>query len=811
MSTELTGEADGDSSYDPYEAARLDVIASSEQTDIINAAYAGATTSGTAAVESPPGLSTNSPNRRQSNPLSNFSSYTYQLTLYMISPDAYSAFNESGRKNVRTAGTNGDIGLEAYILAQSGGINNKSNTRAPGFELDYYIDDFKTVTTTSGESSGTASNVTSMSFNIYEPYGFSFITKLRNASDSIVANSKLPNIQDSNNPLRQFFLLSVRFQGYDINGKAVTGADAFATDTYNPNSAGVFERFYDIVIQDMKFKIDGKATVYQIKATSIAPYVGYGIKKGRFDHTVNIVAETVEEALGGGPPGVARKSGVIGLLDKLNMDQQNYAKEIGPTGEKTTRIANEYSLEFIGMSDRLRKSIIATDTDKSTWPMSLANNVIESNDAIAVTTIPNSSQRSLTFKNDTAIIQAIQIIIANSSYLSDALKVIKTNALEPAPPGTKDGDTDADQKTNKTSIPVQWYNLSTSVTCKGWDPVIGDYAYKIKYVIQPYDTPATISSYTNLSSPYYGPHKKYEYWFTGKNSEVINYEQTMDTTYFNSFLAPSGTSQSQGAGADIPGSVGKQSDAPKLGSLNEGLAAENSYVTNLYSPKDWAGAKITILGDPDYLIQDSEGALSKVYNKFYGSDGYTINANGGQVFIEIRFNEAQDYTNSNGLMSINESIVFWKYPEAVKKLKLKGISYRVKQVTSMFSKGKFTQDLDCSINTFPDVPDDAEQPGARETPADSVRPKSANTTVSGVTAQILGPVSNESMTVPAPAVQLNAAKDSALADLPVAFNAARDSQAASVVQDDDSSYNSAEAVRLSRLQTPNVDSGRENE
>jgi hypothetical protein len=46
------------------------------------------------------GESLNKPGKRLSNPLSNFSSYTYKISLYMITPDAYNAFVESGRSDI---------------------------------------------------------------------------------------------------------------------------------------------------------------------------------------------------------------------------------------------------------------------------------------------------------------------------------------------------------------------------------------------------------------------------------------------------------------------------------------------------------------------------------------------------------------------------------------------------------------------------------------------------------------------------------------------------------------------------------------
>jgi hypothetical protein len=148
----------------------------------------------------------------------------------------------------------------------------------------------------------------------------------------------------------------------------------------------------------------------------------------------------------------------------------------------------------------------------------------------------------------------------------------------------------------------------------------------------------------------------------------------------------------------------------RTGQKDIGKEAQNSILTSLFSPGDYAQAKITIMGDPDYLIQDSPATTNAVYSQYYGTDGFTINPNGGQVFIEIDFKEAEDYKVDSGLLTINQSILFWKYPSSIN---IKGVSYMVNTVTSTMSKGKFTQDLECVINTFPGATDTAAQ-GNRE-------------------------------------------------------------------------------------------------
>jgi hypothetical protein len=235
----------------------------------------------------------------------------------------------------------------------------------------------------------------------------------------------------------------------------------------------------------------------------------------------------------------------------------------------------------------------------------------------------------------------------------------------------------------------------------GWDTLQQDFAYKTTFTIQPYKTPVVIAPYVKPGSAYYGPHKRYEYWFTGKNSEIIAYEQQMDNTYFN--VAVSAKDNTSGVYTETSTVVLKEGGQPDQGALGMGLQAQNAYMTSLYDPGAYATAKIKLLGDPDFLMQPAPSSINSFYDQFYGTDGYTINPNGGQVFIEINFKEPKDYQNSTGLLSINQSIYFWEYPAAIQKQlddRGGGVSYMVRTVVSTFSKGKFEQDLTCGINTF---------------------------------------------------------------------------------------------------------------
>jgi hypothetical protein len=303
---------------------------------------------------------------------------------------------------------------------------------------------------------------------------------------------------------------------------------------------------------------------------------------------------------------------------------------------------------------------------------------------------PNEKQ--LKFVTSTPILQAIENIIANSSYMRNAVEAVYSNN-----PNQSDKIL-----TNPDKATISWYNISVKTSNAEWDDKVGDYAYNITYFIKKYITPIVLSAYAKIAPKYYGPHKIYEYWYTGKNKEILSYEQSLDNAYFNVAVAPSGTGQSQGGPADVPTVAHMRPDAVRVSALDKGLDTINTYVTSLYDPGSYAKIKMTIIGDPDFLIQDSPGSIKAVYDRFYGDDGFTINANGGQVFIEINFKEADDYDTNTGVLSINESIRFWAYPSEIQN-KVKGVSYMVLRVTSNFKGGKFTQDLECVINTFPDA------------------------------------------------------------------------------------------------------------
>ncbi len=717
--------ANDDSRNDPNTASRvanqsnLSTAAGSNEMETMNDSFAGKTQAGssntttTNPVQKNVGLDPK-PGTRLKNPLGNFSSYTYQLSLYMITPDAHSKFVASGRKDInKYAKPGADAG--AYLILQSGGINNTLSQRPANMPYDYYIDDLRITNAISTKQTATSSNITKITFNIIEPIGFSFTTKLKRAREALMKTSKIPNIEKATNASKQFFVLGIRFQGYDVNGEIANASKYFSDDTFNtsPDASGVYERFYDILFEKVSFKLTGGSTVYSVTAKNVASEVGLHVARGTVDANIEVVADTVGSALDGSG------NGMTSLFQTMNNNMKK-------TKDANNReFPDQYAVRWLGLgSDNIKDAQLKSvaDTDKKKSSPGPANNSVQVNDATGQSVAYDKQKIKISITQGMSVLQAIEKIIKQSTYMTNAMETLFMSEETPS-----DETASAEKKEQKDPPRLRWYNVSPEVEVIGFDTKINDFAYKITYVIQPYDTPAAVSPY-GKAAKYYGPHKRYEYWYTGKNSEILSYEQQFDNAFFNITFNPNGDPAASGGDAKVAQLGGKPTTQDRTGKITPGLEAENTYMTSLFDPGAYAQARIQILGDPDFLMREAANGINEVYKQFYQSDSFTINPNGGQVFIEIAFNEGVDYDNNTGTMKINDSIFFWDYPDSVKSgpNAIKGVSYQVRECESVFKGGKFTQTLQLNINEMPDAVEAAEKAAAER-----VQPAATNTTTAG--------------------------------------------------------------------------------
>ena len=656
--------------------------------------------------------------RRLDNPLGVLSSYTYQTSLYMVSPTAYDAFTSTGRTKIEAL-QNIEGSIEgagtAFLIAQSGGINNETQSRANGFTKDVYIDNLLIEHKVGASATQSATSTYNVTFDITEPYSFSFTNNLRRASNAIIEAE--PDKFASGSPdqgSRQFFVLGVKFLGYDENGNIASGKEVTMEDGQPIDAAAtgdfMFETFYDIMITGIRFSIDGPATQYKIQARNPSAGKAFGTKAGRLKADYTVASSTLQEMY----------DGENGLFTQLNKFEQSLTEG----GDKASQeYANKYVIEFIGDdADSLSKASMLSEADlnKSTWAQLKPNAQSPATDQKDATSNPNDSERQFIFKKGEPIISTFDMLIKTSSYMKNALQVIYQNKVGPNLESGKPEQTEGSSQQR-----IAWYHVTPVISDLKWDGLKDDWAYTMTYRVETHQTPIVNVGGTNPGTDYYGPHKRYEYWWTGQNKEILDYKQNLDYLYYNETI---GNVSKNDNSADKSVSVStnvQHTEQSKDGSVGSSQSIENSFITSLYSPDSYAKAKITLFGDPDYLVSDFRGGPNEPYQRFYGDDGFRLNANGGQVFIEIDFKEALDYndggqsqiyldqynitTSNTGVLDINESILFFKYPDWIAN-QIKGVAYTIVDIKSKFLGGKFTQILDCNLTSFPTNP-----PGAPPT------------------------------------------------------------------------------------------------
>lgn len=619
------------------------------------------------------------------NPLANFSSYTYTISLYALTADNVNDFYRLGKWDTS----------KLELILQSGGVNasgkNADAPRSKWFNYDFYIDNLEIVSLVNSKETGAATTSYDFKFQIFEPYAMTFPSRLVFMQREIQQRAAIrKNIVQQVDALNCPILLVIKFQGYDANGNLISELNspglAQYTQTDNP---GAFERAFPIYISKFSFKLENKVTVYDIQAKVVDHQIAFGAKRGVIDVPISITADTVEAAIGG------TKNQTDGLINKLN----NYMKTLVGSNDdnKKLGVADEYAVVF-NDSSIANASIV----DKDYWtkikaPVASVTNTAQVN---AKKSNENATaqrgKRTIEIAPGTPILTAIDQIITQSTYVSDALLA---SDKEVPPPLKGEREVESNPKPKE----VSWYVVTPKVEVKSEDKIRNDYAYKITYYIDKYSVPYSKSLYINSAADYPGPSKIYQYMYTGENTEILAYDQQYNLLYFNTAVTVSEAGVKQ-SGDSTPNQPKPTTGADATGKLPGKFELPNTLKTYLYSPGDNLKATIQVLGDPDFLVTDKATVLRNTL-----TPDVTINPNAGPIFIEIGFNQVEDYSASgdyppkyldNGLLNPNNNIVFWEYPEEIAKKSEGRMIYLLVRVISRLSGGKFTQEFRTVLPNF---------------------------------------------------------------------------------------------------------------
>jgi hypothetical protein len=429
--------------------------------------------------------------------------------------------------------------------------------------------------------------------------------------------------------------------------------------------------------------------------------------------TVSNSATGVKSAPAKAPAAPGKTNDVFtGLCEALNTFQKRLADPKDPN--RKYDVADEYDIVFAPDTLGAAKLKRQGTTDKSKTPLQRpgpgalkpSSNSVNNNASIMPVTA------------GTQIIQFIDQVMRSSSYITDQQLYIvdpETGETKPNP--------------NPSGGIIAWYKVSVQAIQLEYDAKRHDHAYRMTYIITPYAINSLPSDWFK-NSRYRGSHKSYNYWFTGANKEILNFEQEYNNLYrliisgLNVPVQQARTDfRDQYRRTFLPSSENHAKGAD--GNTNE--AGDNA-ASFLYSPTDQAKAKLRIVGDPAWMQQGevAEGVSVSDFNFApFNNDG-TINYDSQEVVFDISWNQPTDYDFNTGLMEVNNTGVNpGGTPRTQPQL---NFTYTAIKCKNIFSKGRFEQDLEGRLlieyekNSTPATAADTGRPAATMASANSPTP-----------------------------------------------------------------------------------------
>lgn len=700
----------------------------------------------------------------QPNILDRYNNYAWSASVYLMTSAQYSKLLNSKDKKIdgyNLLFQSGGAGVSDGVIRPpanplAGGTVYESDgtsstvpadpayataNRSPFFPNDFYIDSVTVETQCVGKGTGAAHLATNLKFTVVEPQGITLLDRLYEA----VANFEPRDASGKVNYTAATYLMVLRFYGYDESGNIVYpikgGLDS-PVSTSDP--AAVVEKFIPFIISKVNWTIGTKTVSYDFEAAPVGQNIGGGSSRGTIPYDVQLVDSTVGGLLGGtakystgtapnANPGSSTTSKAASEQERLRAAQaapgsgSSYkappSAAAAPTPKKVIteglmgamndfqqelvqqgkyKIADEYSIEFVGIPG------LASAADISDAKIQLPNTKIDKKQAPNAPPVDKNPSglnqatisvdylnRNFSITAGQQILQVIEMVIRNSSYIGKQKLVI----VDP------DGSQQLNQQTTKN---VTWFTISMSCERKDFDENRNDYAYKIKYTVSPYLV-------KNLNSQYFpttkftGVHKSYPFWFTGQNTAVKDYQETLNTMFVSTLSgsAPNNSITAQlnkkytSSMADlVKYSYSPRSDQSNFGADGKELEPNANAAEILYNPSDLAAAKVRIIGDPAWIMQGSQFrpvTASTVYpaaRTGFEADG-SISFDSQDIMFEMLWQRPEDYDLATGLA---DPYAKQKGPD---KKPLQSRVYIATKVTSEFKGGSFEQTLDGSLYLFP--------------------------------------------------------------------------------------------------------------
>ena len=661
------------------------------------------------------------------NPLHNYATYTYSISLHLLTPEAYNDLAD-GKEWLPKSKT----------LIAGGGrwgtdVTNKNTFyRAAQFKDDFYFDglNLDSIIGMNAQSKGT--NAYDFRFTIVEPYGFTLINRLLELSIEINQPNYLANP----------YVLQIDFFGNNDAGEPV-----YPLTDYEGRS---LTKYLPCKLIEIKIKVGTNGATYACRAT---PY-----NHTAFSNTIattpanfEVTAKTVQDFF-------TNDSDDTGLQrqaeeKKKQREELDTAKNNPFAASRTAELENSikspyktksYTGAYNAFQQYLKDgqkadhpTIIKFDIDPE-----IAKALIVDPDTNSATTSPAVDSKdtkevaaqvqsgrsgktgtppSVGFKNDVArfnvnagdsIIDIINKVMRNSTYVTDQLKdPLKLNA-EGKP-----------ENENSQGQPIKWFKITPKVKLSNFDARRNQWGLDVTYQIRQYTYhnnkhPAAQTSGQDAIRR--SLRKKYSYIYTGQNSDIIDFSIDFNNLFYtevnvltenSSRTTNSAESQNEALTTkDVKEEGDIQAGATKQVQMNQynptsgdaagqaGLNASNSSLAqraadmmkSIYSNArgDMINLKIKIIGDPEFIKTDdifyNVGNVESIGpDETHAPDG-SILMDRGDIFVLITWKTPVDIDFENtGLPD------FQRYQYSV----FDGV-FKVVKVNSEFKGGKFEQNIE---------------------------------------------------------------------------------------------------------------------
>lgn len=662
------------------------------------------------------------------NVLDEYASYTYSLSLYLLSADEARNFISTGNKNINNW----------RLLIQSGGIPTTDRFSAdPGnqiFSNDFYIDNLEIKTSPTLTGTQAVHSAFEMSFTITEPNGITLVQNLYLAADQLY---KQTGAKGNVNYIDSTYCMVIKFYGYDqdgvqavpIRGGLVNNGNQSTQNsgttpnstTNNTNNKVVIEKYYPIRFTELTFRSIKNAVEYHIKAAPLGQTHGYGQGRGVVPFPTNLSGENVGQVLGAsttvpagtntdgrtntGTTTASRNSTTVngteqgittdtaspnatavpnqdpnsvftGLTDILNANQ----KKLVEAGQQD--YADQYQIIFAPQSLMNLKVKKPGTVDQKQTSMQTPDSGQKLNPD---TNKVNNNSQTIQVTAGKPIVQVIDEIIRQSEYVYNQQTV------------TVDPTTGKTVPNPNVGSETKWYNILVQSVPIGnnIDTKRNMFPQKITYAVVPYELAIVPSEYFP-SVKFKGVHKSYNYWFTGQNTQILEYEQTYNYLYTLTISSQTGIPEGNKFNTVDSRELYSRLFATRSGEADMGSSSNEpgaNLADGLFNIGDFVSIGLRIVGDPAWLQQDaqvSSGSLATVNTDAFNQDG-TINFNSKMVLFDVSWNRPVDYDFNTGIAPVTAQNV--SSAGGGLTLPKENQTYIAIQVVSYFQKGRFTQEL----------------------------------------------------------------------------------------------------------------------